>query len=51
MKDIETLDTVQSIRGTVNRISYRNDQNGYTVASVRSGRETSSPSALRCPVP
>lgn len=39
MKDIETLDTVQSIKGTVNRISYRNDQNGYTVASVRSGRE------------
>ena len=40
MKDIETQDTAQAIKGTVQRISYRNEQNGYTVANVRVGRES-----------
>ncbi|MBO7519738.1 MAG: Flp pilus assembly complex ATPase component TadA, partial [Clostridia bacterium] len=39
MKDNEIKDTVQYLKGTVQKISYRNDQNGYTVAVVRAGRE------------
>lgn len=39
MNETETFNAVQAIKGTVNKISYRNEQNGYTVALVRSGRE------------
>ena len=39
MKESGMDNSGQSIKGTVQRISYRNDQNGYTVAVVRAGRE------------
>lgn len=39
MKDTDALDTVCTLKGTVHKITYRNDQNGYTVATVRCGRE------------
>lgn len=39
MKPSETNIAGQPIKGTVQKITYRNDQNGYTVASVRAGRE------------
>ena len=33
-------DSVKEINGTVEKITYRNEGNGYTVAEVRSGRES-----------
>ena len=39
MKENETRDNTLSLKGTVHKISYRNEQNGYTVATVRAGRE------------
>ncbi len=39
MDDIINSEKPQSISGIVERITYRNEQNGYTVATVKSGRE------------
>ena len=39
MKENKTRDNTLSLQGTVHKISYRNEQNGYTVATVRAGRE------------
>ena len=39
MKDSTIHKDEHHLKGTVNKITYRNDQNGYTVAVVRSGRE------------
>ena len=33
-------DSVKEINGTVEKITYRNEMSGYTVAEVRSGRES-----------
>ena len=39
MKDSTARKSENVIKGTVQRITYRNEQNGYTVAVVRAGRE------------
>ena len=39
MSDLQSLNDITEIRGIVERITYRNEQNGYTVAVIRSGRE------------
>ena len=39
MQEITNSAEGQSISGLVEKITYKNDQNGYTVATVRSGRE------------
>lgn len=39
MLNSEAHESMQIIKGTVRKISYRNSQNGYTVAAVRVGRE------------
>lgn len=39
MKNNPIVTNEQHIKGIVNKITYRNDQNGYTVAVVRVGRE------------
>ena len=39
MKDSTAQKVEYQLKGTVQRITYRNDQNGYTVAVIRSGKE------------
>lgn len=39
MSDSQSVNDITEIRGIVERITYKNEQNGYTVAGIRSGRE------------
>ena len=39
MNSTDVENSVHFIEGTVDKITYKNDTNGYTVASVRVGRE------------
>ncbi len=39
MEDVLNPQPTEAIRGVVERITYKNDQNGYTVATVKVGRE------------
>lgn len=39
MSPSQSINDISEIRGIVERITYRNKQNGYTVATVKSGRE------------
>lgn len=40
MREVTETAQSQAVEGTVNRITYRNEINGYTVAEIKSGKES-----------